>query len=220
MTPLLYALDLFGTFIFGLTGAFRAIKYELNILGVLVLATAVGVGGGMTRDVLLGLVPPAAIRGPGYLIVTGLSGLIVFLFARRIASTWRVILYADAVGLAVFTYVGAQKAYLEGLGPVGIAVVATIAAVGGGVYRDVLTGEMPYVFTGEIYASACLAGAVVFWCGTWLGLSEIPVFAACFVTVLGIRVAAIRWSVRLPKSRRLPLSPSQIAAREQQRRRE
>jgi uncharacterized membrane protein YeiH len=213
VTPLVTALDLFGTFIFGLTGAFRAIKYELNILGVIVLATAVGVGGGMTRDMLLGSVPPAALTSTSYLIITCLSGVCVFLFARHIAPTWSAILYADAVGLAVFTFVGAEKAYLAGLGPVGIMVIGTIASVGGGVYRDVLTGEMPVVFTGEIYASACLAGGVVYWLFARMGAAQPVTFAACALTVLMVRVAAMKWSLGLPKSQRLPVSPSTMVSK-------
>ena len=208
----IYWMDLVGTFVFGLTGAFRAIKYELDILGVLVLSTAVGVGGGMTRDVLLGFTPPVAISGPNYLLTTCLAGLCVFFFARKIAPSWRLILYADGVGLAVFTAVGAEKAFVAGLGPVGIMVIATIASCGGGVIRDTLTREIPTVFTDDIYATAALAGGLAYWLAAKAGLDGRTPFYIALGVVSALRFIALRLGLNLPRSRRLPRSPSEIAA--------
>jgi len=208
----IFWMDILGTFVFGLTGGFRAIKYELDILGVMVLATAVGVGGGMTRDVLLDMTPPVALVGPAYLITTCLAGVCVFFFARMIAPSWRYILYADAVGLGLFAAVGAEKAYIAGLGPVGIMVIATIASCGGGVIRDVLTREIPIVFTDDIYATAALLGGFVYWvCAVAGAPGRIP-FYSSMVTVIVLRFVALRWKIGLPKSRRLPSSPSHMAA--------
>ena len=205
--------DIIGTFVFGLTGGFRAIKYELDILGVMALATAVGVGGGMTRDVLLDMTPPVALMSPWYLVTTCLSGVCVFFFARKIALSWRLVLYADAVGLGLFVAVGAEKALIAGIGPVGIMVIATIASCGGGVIRDVLTREIPIVFTDDIYATAALAGGFVYWGAASLGFpGTIPFFSAMFC-VIALRFVALKWKLGLPKSKKLPLSPSQLAAR-------
>ena len=214
MNDFLFWMDIAGTFVFGLTGAFRAIKYELDILGVMVLSTVVGVGGGMTRDVLLGLTPPVAISGYAYLLTTCIAGLAVFFFARKLASTWRYILYADGVGLALFAAVGAEKAFNAGLGVVGIMVIAAIASVGGGVLRDVLTHEMPVVFTDDIYATAALTGGLVYWIATRIDApGRIPLYSTlCFVIV--IRFIALKLRLGLPRSKKLPKSPSQIAAKE------
>jgi uncharacterized membrane protein YeiH len=212
MTDFLFLMDIAGTFVFGLTGAFRAIKYELDILGVLVLATVVGVGGGMTRDVLLGVTPPVAISCWEYLLTTYCAGLLVFFFARKIAPTWRYILYADAVGLGLFAAVGAEKAYIAGLGPVGIMVIAAIASVGGGVIRDILTREMPVVFTDDIYATAALAGGLVYYlCVKFDTPGRIP-FYSTLIFVIAVRLFALKMNLYLPRSKKLPMSPSQIAS--------
>jgi uncharacterized membrane protein YeiH len=207
----LYVMDLIGTFVFAITGGFRAIKYEMDIFGVFSLATAVGVGGGMTRDVLLGSVPPAALRGTEYLLTTCAAGACVFLFAPRIAPTWRKILYADAVGLGLFAATGAAKAYLAGLGPVGIMFIATIASVGGSFIRDISTGELPLIFTKDIYASAAVAGGLVYWAAETLFPGRHISFGAAFAVTVLIRMVSLRWNINLPRSRRLPASPSQIA---------
>jgi len=206
-------MDLIGTFVFGITGAFRAIKYELDILGVIALSTAVGVGGGMTRDVLLDMTPPVALCSPAYLMTTCLAGLCVFFYARKIVPSWRYLMYADGVGLALFAAVGAEKAYHAGLGPIGVMVIAAIASVGGGVIRDIATGEIPIVFTDDIYATAALSGGLVYWIAASLELpGRIPFFASlCFVIV--VRFIALRWKLGLPRSKKLPMSPSQTASR-------
>lgn len=206
----LYIMDLLGTFVFAITGAFRAIKYEMDIVGVFALATAVGVGGGMTRDVLLGSVPPAALQSSVYLLTTCAAGACVFLFAPRIAPTWRIILYADAVGLGLFTALGAAKATLFGLGPVGIVFIATIASVGGSFIRDVSTGEIPLIFTKDVYAGAAILGGLVYWIADIL-LPRGAAFPISFFSTVILRLAALRWNMNLPKSKRLPASPSQIA---------
>ena len=205
--------DLLGTFVFGLTGAFRAIKYELDLLGVIVLSTAVGVGGGMTRDVLLDMTPPFALQSPAYLLVTTLAGLCVFFFAQRIATSWRLILFVDSVGLGLFAAVGAEKAFVAGLGPVGIMVIATIASVGGGVLRDIFTREIPSIFTEDIYATAALTGGLVYWLLQWTNAPGRLPFYATMSYVFILRLIVMRFNLGLPKTRKMPLSPSQIAER-------
>ncbi len=208
----IFWMDILGTFVFGLTGAFRAIKYELDIFGVFVLSTAVGVGGGMTRDVLLGLTPPSALRSPWYLLTTLLAGLAVFFFARKLATSWRRILWADSVGLALFAAVGAEKAYTSGVGIWGVMVIAVIASVGGGVIRDIMTGEIPIIFTSDVYATAALAGGFFYWLAAEFGAGGRIPFWTGFGVVVVIRFFAMRHKIDLPKSKRLPRSPSQIAA--------
>jgi uncharacterized membrane protein YeiH len=207
----LYIMDLLGTFVFAITGGFRAIKYEMDIFGVFSLATAVGVGGGMIRDVLLGSVPSAALRSSVYLLTTCAAGGCVFLFAPRIAPTWRKILYADAVGLGLFAAIGAAKAYLAGLGPVGIMFIATIASVGGSFIRDVCTGELPLISTKDIYASAAMFGGLIYWAVETVCPGRHISFGAAFAVTVIVRMAALRWNINLPRSQRLPASPSQIA---------
>lgn len=207
----IHYLDLLGTFVFALTGAFRAVKYELDLLGVLALSATVGLGGGICRDVLLGMTAPAALRSMDYFAVTSAAGLAVFFFASRIARRWRLVLYLDSLGLAVFAAVGAEKGCSAGLGAVGVMVVATMTAVGGGVIRDVLTGELPYIFRRDIYATATLAGGLVYWMLAQWGFGFGSCFGAAFVTVGFIRIIALRYHLNLPRVKRLPKSPSELA---------
>ena len=104
------ALDLFGTMIFAITGAVKAIERRLDLLGVLVLACAVGAGGGMVRDCIIGATPVAALVNEIYLLICIASGFIVFFCYRKISQTQNIIRYADAIGLGVFTAIGAAKA--------------------------------------------------------------------------------------------------------------
>jgi uncharacterized membrane protein YeiH len=208
----LYIIDLLGTFVFAITGGFRAIKYEMDIVGVLALSTIVGVGGGLTRDVLLGSTPPLALKNSDYLLATCTAGVCVFFFARFIAPSWRKILYADAVGLGLFTALGAAKAYMAGLGPIGVMFIATIAAVGGSLIRDIATGEIPLIFTREVYAGAAVVGGLVYWGIETVAPGGIS-FTVSFVVTVTIRMVTFHYNFNLPKSKRLDSSPSHIARR-------
>ncbi|MBN2592022.1 MAG: TRIC cation channel family protein, partial [Sedimentisphaerales bacterium] len=107
---MIYVLDIFGTFVFAVSGAFKAVRHELDILGVMVLAVATGVGGGIIRDITLGYTPPAVFQDEIYLLVCVAGGLVVFVAANKIAPRWDCVMFADAVGLSVFAAIGAAKA--------------------------------------------------------------------------------------------------------------
>lgn len=207
---MLHILDLFGTFVFAISGAFRAVKYELDILGVLVLATAVGVGGGIITDLLVGNQPPFALRDERYLMICLLGGLLVFVGARRIAPLWDGVMAADAVGLAVFAALGAAKGAAAGLGHVGVLMAATLTATGGGVVRDLLVNEIPAVLRADFYATAAIAGGLVFEIARTAGYSQNVQLFSCILVTLTLRLLAMRYKVHLPRVRRLPLSPSQM----------
>ncbi|MFL2584046.1 MAG: trimeric intracellular cation channel family protein [Gammaproteobacteria bacterium] len=104
---MLLILDLFGTLAFAISGAFRAVRYEMDILGVIALSVATGIGGGLVRDLLLGQTPPLALVNESYIIICTLGALLVFIAAPKIAKRWDYVLAADAVGLAVFCAIGA-----------------------------------------------------------------------------------------------------------------
>lgn len=125
-------LDIFGTLAFGVSGAFRAVKHELDLLGVLVLGVATGVGGGILRDVLLGQTPPVALVEQTYVLVCVVGALAVFLAAPKIAARWNYVLAADAVGLSVFAAIGAAKAEECGAAPLTVALMAMITVSGDG----------------------------------------------------------------------------------------
>lgn len=207
---MLYALDIFGTFVFAVSGAFRAVRYELDLLGFLTLSLATGVGGGILRDLMLGNTPPAAFRDESYLITCLVGGGIVFYSAKRIAMRWDWVMAADALGLSVFAALGAAKAAEHDLGAIGIIFMAAITAAGGGVIRDILVTEIPMVLRADFYATAALAGGVGFLVARAYGFSEhVQLFTGAAATFV-LRVSAMRFKISLPRAQRLPLSPSQL----------
>jgi len=207
---LTYLLDILGTMIFAISGAFRAVKYELDLLGVLVLAVATGVGGGVLRDLLIGFVPPAAFRDETYLFVCLLGGLLVFLAAPKIARRWDAVMVADAVGLGVFTAIGAAKAAEFHLGPLGIVMMAVLTATGGGVIRDVLVSEIPAVIRVDFYATASLCGGLCFLIVGLAGGNEFLQLLSSFLVTTGLRLIAMTYKINLPRMQSLPESPTEL----------
>lgn len=205
--------DLLGTFAFAISGAFRAVKHELDWLGLLVLATATGVGGGIVRDVVLGATPPAALQNEAYLGICFAGAAVAVIAKKRIAFNWDWVMLADAIGLGVFAAIGAVKAESLGAGPITIVLMAALTATGGGVIRDVLVMEIPAILKSDFYATAALIGG-----GLYLGLSywpisvEVRMFAAIAITIL-LRLLAMRHKVELPKVRSLHASPSHLTRR-------
>ncbi len=201
---LLYTLDLFGTFVFAITGAFRAVKHELDILGVLVLSVFTGVGGGILRDVILGTTPPAVFTNETYFIVCLAGGILVFFSAPHIARWWNLVQVSDAVGLAVFAALGALKGYEAGLGPIGVVMTGTMTAVGGGVIRDMLVREIPAVLNSDFYATAAALGALSFWAVRVAGFDDgVALLVAAGLTLV-LRLIAMRWKLNLPRIRNNP----------------
>lgn len=206
-------LDIFGTFAFALSGAFRAVKYELDVLGVLVLAIATGLGGGMLRDMLLGELPPAVFQQEMYFSVCALAGMAVFFWAPYIARQWPLVQIADGIGLGVFAAIGASKAELAGLGGLGIVMMAAITATGGGVIRDILVRELPLILHADFYASAVILGGIWFVLMRYWQVDESFTVYSTMVLVISLRMLALKYSLVLPKVKKLPESPSQLAKR-------
>lgn len=208
---MLLFLDLLGTLAFAFTGAFRAVKHELDWLGVIVLATMTGVGGGMLRDLLIGQTPPLALRQPMYIGVCILGAVLTIVAKKHIAPLWNWVLVADALGLGFFAAIGAAHAERVGANPMTIVLLAGLTAVGGGVIRDVLVSEIPQVLKSDFYATAALIGGVAFWLLSYSELALTPRLLVTTGLTFGLRLFAMRRGLELPKMRRLPTSPSAIA---------
>ena len=170
METLVLALDLFGTFVFALSGAMAGVRHRLDVFGVLVLSFAAGNAGGITRDLLIGAVPPAGSpigATSGFLV----AGLATFCgIPQRSGGCRDAVLVFDAVGLAVFAVSGALKALAFGLNPLAAVLLGMLTGIGGGMLRDILVAEVPTVLRAELYAVAALAGATVVVGGRLLGL--------------------------------------------------
>lgn len=206
-------IDLLGTLAFAFTGAFRAVKHELDWLGVIVLASVTGVGGGLVRDLLLGQTPPVSLRQPMYIGVCGLGAGLTIVAKKHIAARWDRVLLADALGLGFFAAIGAARAEQAGANPMTIVLLAGLTAVGGGVIRDVLVCEIPQVLKSDFYATAALIGGVAFWLLSYTGWELTPRLAITTLLTFGLRLLAMRRRLQLPKVQRLPASPSTIAQR-------
>lgn len=195
---LLLVLDLGGTFAFALSGAVSGARRGLDIFGVLVLAFVASSFGGIGRDLLIGAVPPAALKDWRYLAVSLVGGLIAFFWsplAERLRNPVRLL---DAAGLAFFAVAGTQKALTFGLNPVMAALLGMLTGIGGGIARDLLLAEIPLVFRADVYAVAALAGAAVVVGGDLMHAPVLVSAASGGLVCFGLRIVAIRRGWRLP----------------------
>lgn len=198
-SAVLVVLDLLGIFGFAISGALVAVRKDLDLFGVLVLAGATGLGGGFVRDVLIGAVPPAALADWRYLLVPVAGGLVTFRFHPTLGRMETLVNVFDAAGLALFCVTGALKALAFGLGPVPAALLGLVTGIGGGIVRDLLAGRVPIVFRAELYATPALVGAAIAVTGVSLGIDArvvaIPAATVCFVW----RVLAMRRGWQAPR---------------------
>jgi len=198
---LLLILDLVGTFVFALSGAFAGVKRRLDLFGVLVLSFVAGNLGGITRDVLIGATPPGAVSDWRYLGVSLLAGVITFWWSSLINRVWSPVLVFDAAGLGLFAVSGAQKGLAYGLNPVMAALMGMLTGIGGGMARDLLLADVPTVLRSDLYAIAALAGAAVVVIGNALHLPPVAVTAAGALLCFVLRLVAIHERWHLPIAR-------------------
>jgi uncharacterized membrane protein YeiH len=197
----LLVLDLIGTFVFALSGAVAGVKERLDLFGVLVLSFAAASAGGITRDLLIGAVPPAAISDWRYLGVSLLAGLVIFFWfprSERLYKPGNLVLIFDGAGLAFFAVAGTQKALAYNLNPMMSALLGMLTGIGGGMLRDVLVAQVPTVLRSELYAVAALVGASVVVVGQVLNFPPTAMAIAGAGLCFGIRFIAIRRGWRLP----------------------
>jgi len=198
MDSIIHILDLIGTAVFAITGALVAGRKRMDTFGVVILGCVTAVGGGTLRDVVLGRSPVFWVSSPHYLAIAALAAIGTFVVAHRWRLPHMVIAYADAVGLAVFTVIGFQIGF-QSTGSYGISIVMGMTTgVVGGIIRDVLAGKIPLVFHKEIYALASLLGAALLALFTHLQWPPALALSLSILTTLGVRIAALHWSLTLP----------------------
>ena len=200
-TGTLLVLDLIGTFVFALSGAVVGVKQRLDIFGVLVLSFAAASAGGIMRDVLIGSVPPAAIRDWRYMAASVLAGLLIFIWlprSTRLSRVRNLVLLFDAAGLGLFAVTGTQKALGYGLHPAMAPVLGMLTGIGGGMLRDLLVAEIPNVLRADLYAVAALAGAVVVVIGHQLHVAPVVTAVLGALICFSLRLVAIRRGWQLP----------------------
>ncbi|MCI8645196.1 MAG: trimeric intracellular cation channel family protein [Firmicutes bacterium] len=206
MNIFLMVLEIIGTVSFAVSGAITGLKKGMDVFGITVLGATTAVGGGIMRDILLGITPPAAFRDPRYMIIAIVSSVLIFIAQRKQVrmdghKVYDVLLKAtDSIGLGAFTVCGMNAAIEAGAcdNYFLLVFVGVITGVGGGVIRDVLAGDMPYIFVKHVYASAAIIGAVVFvilhtFAPYYVSLS------AGLVTIIVLRACSIKFKWNLPR---------------------
>lgn len=197
---LLVVVDLLGVFVFALSGALLAARKRFDVFGVAVLALAAALGGGIIRDLLIGAVPPVALRdwryGAAALLAAGV-GFVAHHPLERMGPAVRVF---DAIGLGFFAVAGTSKALAFGLPPFAAVAMGVLTGVGGGVMRDVLAGEVPLVLRREIYAVAALAGALVVAVAAVVDRYGAAAAAIAVILTVALRLTAVwrRWHAPQP----------------------
>lgn len=207
MAYLIFCLDIIGTISFAISGAMTGLKKNMDIFGVCMLGVTTAVGGGIVRDLLLGITPPSALTNPGNVFLAIVVSVILFFpFVRRFLLKHhiydRMLLLADSAGLGLFTVYGIRVAALAGHDSNAflLVFVGVITGVGGGVIRDLFAGDRPYIFVKHIYACAAIAGALLcLWLWPLIGL-DLSMVAGLIVTfVIRLLSAKYRWS--LPRAK-------------------
>lgn len=197
MPTFVQILDFIGTFAFAISGIRLASAKHFDWFGAYVCGFAVAVGGGTIRDVLLD-VTPVWMTNPIYLLCTALALFWVIIFGKHLIHLNNSLFTFDAIGLALFTVVGCEKALVLGF-PWWVAIImGSITGAAGGVIRDVLINETPLIFRKEIYALACVAGGMIYWICQLCGAEPVICQVSGGVTVFLTRVLAVKYNICLP----------------------
>lgn len=200
-----FVIELTGTVAFAVSGALVAIEKKMDILGVCVLGITTAVGGGVIRDIILGNTPPQAFDTPVYIVTAIVVSVLVFLpgIRRLIHSEQtrfdRILLVMDSLGLSIFTVIGIEVAYRTSDNGFLLLFVGALTGVGGGVLRDILAGQMPYILVKHFYCMAAIIGAILT-ITLWKPLGSTPAMfiGAAVIFVLRLLAAHYRW--KLPRA--------------------
>ena len=211
MAEIIKILEIIGTIAFSVSGALVAINASLDIFGVVFVGAITAVGGGIVRDVILGINPPAIFNNFAIFLIAMITCIIVFIIAyinKNAFNDFKMKIehinnFFDAIGLAAFTIIGSEVGYINGFSDNGfiIIVIGMITGVGGGIFRDILTNTTPYVFKKHVYAVASILGSLLYFIlrKHFDNLSLVSVLAMFLVIIIRMLATKYRWS--LPKIR-------------------
>jgi uncharacterized membrane protein YeiH len=200
---LIHLLDWFGIFVFSATGALVASRKEMDLVGFALLGSVTGIGGGTIRDLILGVQPIFWVEQPAYLVACIIISTATFFFAHILHHRYRLLLWLDAVGLALFAVTGSSSALAHGASPVIAVAMGVASASFGGIIRDILGGGSPIILRQEIYITAALVGALVYVFLLRLGIHEDVTILLGFLAAFGLRAMGLYWGLSLPRYRAL-----------------
>ncbi|KAA0023781.1 trimeric intracellular cation channel family protein [Antrihabitans cavernicola] len=197
----LQILNLAGIAVFAISGALVGVRNRLDLFGICVVGTTTGIGGGLIRDLLLGVHPPTSmVEWPNVAVPVAMSLIVCFVHAQ-LDRVWRAVLLFDACGMGLFAATGASIALDHGAGALAAVMIGATAAVGGGVLRDVLVNEVPMLLRRDLYALPALLGAVLVVVCNQLGLATDAALLVGALTATGLRCLALWQHWQLPQAR-------------------
>lgn len=194
-----YALELIGTYVFAISGALAIQDREHDLFGAGFTGFITAIGGGSLRDILLGAYPLVWIGNVWFLYSIFAGILTTFIFYRAVSKLKKTLFLFDSIGIAFFTVLGVEKALSLGFSVEVAAIMGMFSAVMGGVIRDTLTNEIPVLFKKEIYASACLTGAIIYLIFNYLGMDRDYNLIISLSLIFCIRLLAVKYNLSLPR---------------------
>jgi len=200
----LRVLDLLGIAVFAASGALVASRKQMDIVGFVLIGVITGFGGGTVRDLLLGRTPIFWLKSPELPAIAAATAILVFFFAHRVESRFKALLWADAVGLALYAVLGAEIALIAGANPWAAVLLGAVTATAGGIIRDVVCNELPLILRKEIYITAAMAAAAAY---VVLRLAPLPrdiALTAGIALGFGLRGVALWRGWSLPPFRPKP----------------
>ncbi|AUH35471.1 hypothetical protein CUV01_14620 [Paracoccus tegillarcae] len=205
MPVLVWTLDYASVLIFALTGALVASRQQLDLVGFIFMAAMTAVGGGTLRDLILNRDLVFWVARPSMIMVATLAAFVVFWTAHLMESRYRVLLWLDALALAIAVPAGVAVALASGVSPLIVVIMGVITGTFGGLMRDVVGNEVPLgLKAGELYLTAAFGGAVMAVLLVWLGLGRGEALLGCGVTTFSLRAGSLIWGWKLPGYRPRP----------------
>lgn len=196
--PFIQYVEVLGTATFAISGASSAIQKKLDLFGVLVIGFATAIGGGTLRDILMGNLPVEWLKNELAITVIFFGVVATFFFESHILKLSKTLFLFDSLGLGLFTIVGIEKGLGAGFSPGICVALGTISACFGGVTRDVLLNNVPVIFRKEIYASACIAGGIIYLGLKYLFIQPQVAQLICMIIIVFIRIMAVKYHLSLP----------------------
>jgi uncharacterized membrane protein YeiH len=197
---LLEFIEYSGTFVFAVSGALTARSKSLDVFGVMVIAFVTAIGGGTIRDILLGYTPVGWMHQENYIYIILLGVVSAYVFKNTFSQLRHTLFLFDTLGIGVFTILGLQKTLALDLNPIIAIMMGTVSAVFGGVIRDILCNEVPLIFRKEIYATACITGALAYIMLMYANYFSMEVnFILSAVLIIVLRISAIIFKWSLPR---------------------
>lgn len=191
-------LDLLGTIAFAISGALAAMNRRLDLFGIFIIGFVTAIGGGTIRDVLIGNTPVTWMENTIYIYIIGIVIIFAIIFREKLDHLKKSLFLFDTIGLGIFTITGVEIGIQNNLNAIISIALGAMTGTFGGVVRDILCNEIPVIFRKEIYATACLVGGLAFIMLYKLGVPRDLIYVATSLTVIIIRLMAVRFHISLP----------------------